>query len=144
MSDKHAQLVRLRTCVVLSKILPEAAGDPRKSILRENTMSESIEAKIAKIERALRRLKAEVSRRKSGRQGGARLISTDSGYDKDVVHRRKLRRRDLKGLGMQRLDEILNSINTSMSHMEPDGADGIWSTLKHNRDLVLEVKAARH
>jgi len=107
-------------------------------------MSESIEARIAKIERALRRLKAEVSRKKSGRRGGACLISTDSDYVKDVVHRRKLRRRDLKGLGAQRLDEILGSINMSMSHMEPDGPAGIWSTLKHNRDLVLEVKAARH
>lgn len=107
-------------------------------------MSESIEARIARIERALRKLKAEVSRKKSGRQGGPCLISTDPDYDKDVVHRRKLRRRDLKGLGKQRLDEILDSINASMSQMEPDGPNGIWSTLKHNRDLILAVRTTRH
>lgn len=107
-------------------------------------MSESIEARIARIERALRRLKAEMGRRKSGRQGGPCLISTDPDYDKDVVHRRKLRRRDLKGLGKQRLDAMLDSINASMSRMEPDGPDGIWSTLKHNRDLILAARTGRH
>ncbi len=109
--------------------------------LRENTMSESIEARIAKIERALRRLKTEVGRKKSGRRGGPCIISTDPDYDKDLVHRRRLRRRDLKGLGKQRLDEMLDSINASMSRMEPDGPDGIWSTLKHNRDLILAARA---
>lgn len=107
-------------------------------------MSESIEARIARIERALRKLKSEASRKRSGRQGGPCLISTDSDYDKDVVHRRKLRRRDLKGLGEERLDEILDSINASMSRMEPDGPDGIWSTLKHNRDLILAARMGRH
>lgn len=107
-------------------------------------MSEDIEARIASIERALRKLKAEMRRKRSGRQGGPCLISMDSEYDKDVVHRRKLRRRDLKGLGKQRLDEILESINIFMSRMEPDGPSGIWSTLKHNRDLILAVRTSRH
>ena len=110
-------------------------------ILKENTMSENIEARI---ERALRDLKAEANRKKSGRQGGHRLISTNPDYDKDVVHRRKLRRRDLKGLGKQRLDDILDSISTSMFRMEPDGPDGVWSTLKHNRDLILAERMSGH
>ncbi len=106
-------------------------------------MSESIEAKIAKIERVLRELKSEVRRRSSGRQGGPCLISTDSEYDGDVVHRRKLRQKDLRGLGKHRLNEILDSINASMAQQKPDGQDGVWSTLKHNRDLVAE-RIARH
>ncbi len=107
-------------------------------------MSESIEGRIAKIERALRRLKAEVGRKKSGRQGGPCLISTNPDYDKDVVHRRKLRRRDLKWLGRQRLDDILDSVNAAMSRIEPDGPDGLWSTLKRNRDLILAVRMTKH
>lgn len=101
-------------------------------------MSENIETRIAKIERALRELKSEVRRRNSGRQGGPCLISTDPNYDKGVVHRRKLRPRDLRGLGKQRLNEILGSINASMTQMEPDGLGGLWSILKHNRNLVAE------
>lgn len=107
-------------------------------------MSENIEAKIARFERALRDLKAEVNRKKTGRHGGHCLISTNPEYDKDVVHRRKLRRKDLKGLGKQRLDDILDSINISMSRMEPDGPGGVWSTLKHNRDLILAERTSGH
>lgn len=101
-------------------------------------MSESIETKIAKIERALRELKSEVRRRNSSRRGGPCLISTDPDYDKDVIHRRKLRPSDLRGLEKRRLDEILRSINASMGQMEPDGQGSVWSVLKHNRDLVAE------
>ena len=49
-----------------------------------------------------------------------------------------------KGLGKQRLDDILDSISTSMFRMEPDGPDGVWSTLKHNRDLILAERMSGH
>lgn len=103
-------------------------------------MSIDIEARIAKIERSLRELKAEVKRRKKGgSSNGPCLISMDPSYLGDAVHRRKLRRRDLRGLNTARLDEILDILNASMERIEPD-AD-LWPVLKHNRDLTLAIRA---
>ena len=105
--------------------------------------NDTIEAKIASIERTLRQLKAEVRRRKKGAatNGGQCLISIDPGYDGEEVHRRRLRRRDLRGLSDGRMGDILDIINASMERMEPDGEHGVWSTLKHNRDLILAIRA---
>jgi len=99
-----------------------------------------IEPKIASIERALRRLKAEVKRRRKGTaSGGPCLVSIDPGYDGDEVHRRKLRRRDLRGLSADRMSSMLDIINASMERIGPDVE--LWGTLKHNRDLILTMRA---
>lgn len=101
-----------------------------------------IEAKIASIERALRKLKGEIRRRRRGTTStGQCLISINPGYDSDEVHRRVLRRRDLRGLSIDRMDGILDIINASMDQMEPDEESGVWSTLKRNRDLFLAMRA---
>ena len=100
-----------------------------------------IEARIAGIERTLRTLKTEAKRRKKAGQNGPCLASVNPKFISEEVHRRKLRRRDLRGLGQQRLGEILDIINAAMERNEPEDHNGPWRVLKHNRDLVLEVRA---
>lgn len=100
-----------------------------------------IEARIAGVERTLRRLKTEVRHRKKAGQSGPCLASVNPKFIGEEVHRRKLRRKDLRDLGHQRLGEILDVINAAMERNEPEDSNGPWRTLKHNRDLVLEVRA---
>jgi hypothetical protein len=100
-----------------------------------------IEARIAGIERTLRTLKTEVKRRKKAGPNGPCLASVNPEFIGDEVHRRKLRRKDLRNLGQRRLGEILDVINAAMERCEPEDPNGPWRVLKHNRDLVLEVRA---
>lgn len=100
-----------------------------------------IEGRIAEIERALRALKAEVKRSKKAGPGGPCLASVSPEFIGEEIHRRKLRRKDLRNLGQRRLEEILGVINAAMERGEPENPDGLWRVLKHNRDLVLEVRA---
>ena len=100
-----------------------------------------IEARIAGIERALRKLKAEVKRRKKAGPNGPCLASVSPEFIGEEVHRRKLRRKDLRNLGRRRLEEILDVINAAMERNEPEDPNGPWRVLRHNRDLVLEVRA---
>jgi len=72
--------------------------------------------------------------------GDGRLAAMNPAFDREEVHRRPLRKNDVRGLDCGRIDAMLAAASASMSRMQPDGRNGLWSILKHNQRMLLREK----